>query len=185
MAYRTTDKRWWLLVAAIVIVLLIFGFRSFAYAQEAGEPILPVLSPNDDPLTLVIKVLIILVQLILIPFLLKWYAERSTRNIANKAEAEAARQAIEEKHARLLHSALNTASDIILDPNLSMDEKRTKGIAYVKKSVTDSVNHFAMSDTMILDMLTAYWNRKTMGTVVGTPEEGLALVNPPRTGFRS
>jgi hypothetical protein len=144
--YKNWHGWFWFLGAAIVIILIWIGMATMARAQDDA---IPIIDPDDDWMTMLVKLLVLITNLVLIPALVQWFRSRG--------------YAIEQKHTEHLNLTVKNAAALVLDPSLTWDEKRAQGLEYIRKGAADAINYFGRDDEHLVKMLQSYINQMTMG----------------------
>lgn len=131
-----TPWNWFLLIAGIVavILLVLWLMGGIVQAQEIDAvPIIPI-TGEEDTLSLLIKVLALLISTGLLPLMFRYFQAKGHE--------------IEAKHMITLQTAVLNAAALVLDPNMGLEQKRAKAIAYVLSAAPDALKHFGMTDKL-------------------------------------
>lgn len=143
MSYRQRGSKVALIAIVILIVVFLLATVSAAFAQEVI-----VVQPTEaqEWMRTLRDLFLLIATGVLIPALVQWLRAKGYN--------------IQEAHQKTLHSALNTAADLVFDPMLPAEERRRRGLAYVRESATQAIAYFKADDDHLYKMLEAYLKRR-------------------------
>lgn len=144
-SWGETAKWLALLLLLLVAVLTVLSLVATVAEAQESDPIIPSIDGSEDPLTLLIKLLFILVQVSLIPAAVQYFRAKG--------------HAIEAKHQASFHAAAATAAALVMDMRSKVD--------YVRVSVPDATKYLNVADSVIQAVITSYENGR--GTTAPAP----------------